>query len=295
MNRNARTGKILVVEDEKTALRNLEHVMKKEGYDVTGTLSSPNALKLLEEQEFDVVLTDLRMERVDGVDVLQKSKRLHPDSEVVVVTAYPSIASAVETMKKGAYDFVAKPFELDDLCRVVRGALQRVRQRKENAQLREHIERFEGRVKIISQNPVIQGLLETARQIAPTECSVLVTGESGTGKELFARYIHFMSQRAEGPFFAINCGALNEELLSNELFGHEKGAFTGATAQKKGLIEAASRGTLFLDEITEMSPAMQVKLLRVLQEKELLRLGSTEPVAVDVRVIAATNRDIQES
>jgi two-component system response regulator HydG len=295
MNRNARTGKILVVEDEKTALRNLEHVMKKEGYDVTGTLSSPNALKLLEEQEFDVVLTDLRMERVDGVDVLQKSKRLHPDSEVVVVTAYPSIASAVETMKKGAYDFVAKPFELDDLCRVVRGALERVRQRKENAQLREHIERFEGRVKIISQNPVIQGLLETARQIAPTKCSVLITGESGTGKELFARYVHFMSQRAEGPFFAINCGALNEELLSNELFGHEKGAFTGATAQKKGLIEAASRGTLFLDEITEMSPAMQVKLLRVLQEKELLRLGSTEPVAVDVRVIAATNRDIQES
>lgn len=288
-------GRILIVEDEKAALRNLEHVMRKEGYEVTGTLSSTNAMNLLEEQDFDVVLTDLRMEKVDGVEVLKKCKRLHPDTEVIMVTAYASIPSAVATMKKGAYDYIAKPFKLDDVRKVVRSALDRVRLRKENAQLREQIERYEGKVKIVTQNPAMQSLLETARQIAPTDCNVFITGESGTGKELFARYVHLMSHRAEGPFFAINCGSLNEELLSNELFGHEKGAFTGATSMKRGLIEMASEGTFFLDEITEMSPAMQVKLLRVIQEKELMRLGGTEPVKVDVRVVAATNRDVQEA
>ncbi|MEJ2314581.1 MAG: sigma-54 dependent transcriptional regulator [Nitrospirota bacterium] len=289
------TGKVLIVEDERTALKNLEHVMRKEGYQVTGTLSGSNALRLLDEQEFDVVLTDLRMEHVDGVEVLERSKRLQPDAEVVMITAYATIPSAVETMKKGAFDYIAKPFKLEEVRKVVGSAMERVRLRKENAQLREHIERYEGKVTIITQNLALQSLLETAKQIAPTDASVLITGESGTGKELFARYIHFMSKRAEGPFFGINCGALTEDLLSNELFGHERGAFTGATSMKKGLIEASSGGTLFLDEITEMSPAMQVKLLRVLQEKELLRLGSTVPVPVDVRVIAATNADVQEA
>lgn len=288
------SGSILIVEDEKAALKNLEHVMKKEGYEVVGVLSSPNALKLLEKKEFDVVLTDLRMEKVDGVEVLEKCKQLYPDTEVIMITAYASVPSAVETMKKGAYDYIAKPFKLDDVRRVVRSALERVKLRKENAQLREQIERYQGKVKIITKNPQMQRLLETASQIAPTDCNVLITGESGTGKELLARYIHFMSQRSEELFFAINCGALTEDLLANELFGHEKGAFTGATSMKKGLIEAASGGTLFLDEITEMSPAMQVKLLRVIQERELLRLGATEPVQVNVRIIAATNRDIQE-
>jgi DNA-binding NtrC family response regulator len=290
-----KNGRVLIVEDEKTVLRNLEHVMKKEGYQVTGTMSGANALKLLEGQEFDVVLTDLRMDNVGGMEVLERTKRLHPDTEVIMITAYATIPSAVETMKKGGYDYIAKPFELDEVRRVVQAAMEKVRLKKENADLREQIERYEGKVKIITQNPAIQALLETARQIAPTDCNVLITGESGTGKELFARYIHFMSHRAEGPFFAINCGALNEELLSNELFGHEKGAFTGATTMKKGLIETASGGTLFLDEITEMSPAMQVKLLRVMQEKELLRLGGTRAVPVDVRVITATNRDIQDA
>jgi DNA-binding NtrC family response regulator len=229
------------------------------------------------------------------VEVLERSKRLQPDAEVVMITAYATIPSAVETMKKGAFDYIAKPFKLEEVRKVVGSAMERVRLRKENAQLREHIERYEGKVKIITQNLALQSLLETAKQIAPTDASVLITGESGTGKELFARYIHFMSKRAEGPFFGINCGALTEDLLSNELFGHERGAFTGATSMKKGLIEASSGGTLFLDEITEMSPAMQVKLLRVLQEKELLRLGSTVPVPVDVRVIAATNADVQEA
>jgi DNA-binding NtrC family response regulator len=289
------TGRILIVEDEKVALKNLEHVMKKEGYEVTGTTSGPNALKLLDAQEFDVVLTDLKMEKVDGLEVLERTKSLYPDTEVIMITAYATIPSSVETMKKGAYYYIAKPFKLDEVRKVVKEALEKVRLKKENSQLREHIARFEGKVKIITQNPEMQRLLETSRQIAPTDCNVIISGESGTGKELFARYLHFMSRRAEGPFFAINCGAFTEELLTNELFGHEKGAFTGAMNMKKGLIEMASGGTLFLDEITEMEPGMQVKLLRVIQERELLRVGATEPLKVDVRVVAATNRDIRDS
>jgi len=287
-----KTGRILIVDDERSELRNLEQILKKEGYEIHGTLSGSNALRMLEENESDVVLTSSGKEKIDGIEVLNRTKRLYPDSEVIVLSSSTTIASAVEAMKMGAYEYVTKPVTPEDIKRIVRAALKEVQHRKESAYIREQIELAEGRVKIITRNPLMKGLLETSRQIAPTDCNVLITGESGTGKELFARYVHFMSHRAEGPFFAINCGSLNEELLSNELFGHEKGAFTGATALKKGLIEMASGGTLFLDEITEMPTAMQVKLLRVLQEKELLRLGGTRTVSVDVRIIAATNRDI---
>ncbi len=288
------TAKLLIVDDEKIALRNLEHVMKKEGYEVVGTESGPNAIKLLDEQQFDVVLTDLRMEKVDGLQILRKSRELYPDAEVVMITGYATLESAVEAMKKGAFNYIAKPFKLDVVRKVVQEAVEKVRLKKENRQLRDQIENYQGRVKIITQDSHMQRLLETAKQIAPTDCNILLTGESGTGKELFARYIHLHSGRASGPFFAINCGAFTEELLSNELFGHEKGAFTGAMAMKKGLVEMASAGTLFLDEITEMPASMQVKLLRVIQEKEVLRVGGTEPLKVDVRFIAATNRDIQD-
>ena len=287
-------NRILIVDDEQIALRNLEHIMKKEGYEVTSTQSGPNALKLLEEQYFDLVLSDLKMEKVDGNQILKRCKEVSPDTEVVMITGYASLQSAIQVMKKGAYDYVTKPFKLDEVRRVVREALEKVMLKKENHQLREQIEKFSGKVKFITQNPLIQKLLETARQIAPTDCSVIITGESGTGKELLARYIHFMSQRADGPFMAVNCGAFTEELLTNELFGHEKGAFTGAASAKKGLIEMATGGTLFLDEITEMPPSMQVKLLRVIQEREVLRVGGTEPIKIDVRFLAATNRDIQE-
>ncbi|MBI5204062.1 MAG: sigma-54-dependent Fis family transcriptional regulator [Nitrospirae bacterium] len=288
-------AKILIVDDEQIALRNLEHVMQKEGYTVVGTHRGPNALKLIEENWFDVVLTDLKMEKVDGMQILKKCKDLYPDTEVIMITGYASIQSAINAIKKGAYDYISKPFKLDEVRKVVKEAIEKVRLKKENAQLREQIEKFEGKVKIMTQDPSMQKLLETARQVAPTDCNIVLSGESGTGKELFSRYIHLHSLRAEGPFFAINCGAFTEELLSNELFGHEKGAFTGATAGKKGLIEMASKGTLFLDEITEMPSSMQVKLLRVIQEKEVLRVGATEPVTVDVRFIAATNRDIHDA
>jgi DNA-binding NtrC family response regulator len=286
--------KILIVDDERVALKNLEHVMKKEGYEVVGTESGPVALKKIEEQSFDVILTDFKMEKVDGMQILEKSRRLYPDTEVIMITGYATLESAVKAMKEGAFSYIAKPFKLDEVRSIVKEAIEKVMLKKENRQLREQLESYQGKVKIITKDPNIQKLLETAQQIAPTDCNVLITGESGTGKELFARFIHFNSTRAGGPFFAINCGAFTEELLTNELFGHEKGAFTGATAMKKGLIEMASKGTLFLDEITEMPSSMQVKLLRVIQEKEVLRVGGTEPTGVDVRFIAATNRQLSD-
>jgi DNA-binding NtrC family response regulator len=289
------TAQILIVDDERIALRNLEHVMKKEGYDVTATQSGANALKILEGRQFDVVLSDLRMEKVDGMQILKKTRELYPDTEVVMITGYATLDSAVETMRHGAFYYIAKPFKLEEVRKVVAEAVHKVRLKTENRNLREQLESYQGKVKIITQDPSMQKLLETSRQIAPTDCNVLITGESGTGKELFARFIHLQSKRMEGPFFAINCGAFTEELLSNELFGHEKGAFTGANTMKKGLIEMASGGTLFMDEVTEMPQSMQVKLLRVIQEKEVLRVGGTDAIKVDVRFVAATNRDIHDS
>ena len=217
-----------------------------------------------------------------------------PDTEVILITGHATLESAVEAMKQGAFHYLAKPFRLDEVRKVVAEALEKIRLKRENRSLREQVEGYQGTVRIITQDGRMQHLLDMARQVAPTDCNVLITGESGTGKELFARYLHHHSRRESGPFVAVNCGAFNEELLANELFGHDKGAFTGAHADKKGLLEAANGGTLFLDEITEMSPAMQVKLLRVIQEQEVLPLGATAPVKVDVRFIAATNRDVQD-
>jgi DNA-binding NtrC family response regulator len=288
-------ARILVVDDERVAVKNLVHILKKEGYEVVGTESGMNALRFLEEQQFDVVLTDLKMEKVDGLQILKKCRELHPDTEVILITGYATLESAVQAMKKGAFHYIAKPFKLDIVRNVIKEALGRVKLKRENIQLREQLEAYQGKVKIITQSAHMQGLLETSKQIAPTDCNVLLSGESGTGKELFARYIHLNSTRSKGPFFAINCGAFTEDLLSNELFGHEKGAFTGALTMKKGLVEMASGGTLFLDEITEMPSSMQVKLLRVIQEKEVLRVGGTEPLKVDVRFIAATNREVSDS
>jgi two-component system, NtrC family, response regulator HydG len=286
---------ILIVDDEKVALKNLEHVMKKEGYAVTATQSGANALTWLEKQRFDLVLTDLRMEKVDGMQILRRCRELYPDTEVILITGFATLESAVEAMKHGAFYYIAKPFRLDEVRKVVSEALEKIRLRRENQVLREQLDSFRGKVSLVTQNPEMQRLMEVARQVAPTDCNVLITGESGTGKELFARYLHNHSLRSGGPFLAVNCGAFNEELLGNELFGHTRGAFTGAHADRKGLLETASGGTLFLDEITEMTPAMQVKLLRVIQEKEILPLGATAPLKVDVRFVAATNRDVQEA
>jgi len=288
------SGKLLIVDDDKVAMKALEQAMKKEGHAVTATQSGSNAQALLDKQPFDVVLTELHSEKADGMQILKRCHENHPDIEVILVTDQATLESAVEAMKRGAFYYLAKPYQLDEVRKVVAEALEKTRLKREHRSLREQVESYQGKVRILTQDSHMQHLLDMARQVAPTDCNILITGESGTGKELFARYLHHQSRRESGPFVAVNCGAFNEELLANELFGHSKGAFTGAHADKKGLLEAASGGTLFLDEITEMSPAMQVKLLRVIQEKEVLPLGATTPAKVDVRFIAATNRNVQE-
>ncbi len=287
--------RILIIDDEKITLRNLEHILKKEGYSVKTTSSGQNGLKLISSQTFDIVLTDLKMERVDGMQILKRTKEISPDTEVIMITGYATVESAIEAMKYGAYHYLTKPFKLDEVRKVVREAAEKIALKRENRQLKEKLDTLSGPVNIITQDPQMLRILDMAREIAPTDCNVLITGESGTGKEMIARYIHHYSTRADRPFLAINCGAFTEELLANELFGHEKGAFTGATFLKQGLIEMASGGTLFLDEITEMSPSMQVKLLRVIQEREFYRIGGRQPIKVDVRFIAATNRQIQDA
>jgi DNA-binding NtrC family response regulator len=290
-----KSGTLLIVDDEAVALHNLEHIMIKAGYNVTAVQSGEEALAQLMTQRFDLLLTDLRMEKVDGMHLLKVCRSLHPDSEVIMMTGYASTQSAVEAIKQGAFYYINKPFHLDEVRKVVAEAMEKITLRFENRQLRLQVEALEGKLKIVTQDEGMLQLLELARQVAPTDCNALIVGESGTGKELFARYLHQHSTRHAGPYVAVNCGAFSRDLLTNELFGHEKDAYTGANSQKKGLIETASGGTLFLDEVTEMSAEMQVKFLRVIQEKEVLRLGGTQPVKVDIRVVAATNRDLQEA
>ena len=287
------TARLLLVDDEKIALRNLEHVLAKEGHQVTATQSGSHALDLLDSQPFDLVLTDMKMDKVDGMQLLRRCKAQHPDVEVIMITGFATLESAVAAMKEGAFHYIAKPFRLDEVRQTVAEALEKIRLKRENRALREQLDAYQGRVRVITRDGGMQKLLDMARQVAPTGCNVLITGESGTGKELFARSLHEFSGRPDGPFLAVNCGAFNEELLANELFGHEKGAFTGAIG-KTGLLVAAHGGTLFLDEVTEMSPAMQVKLLRAIQEKEVLPVGGTRPAKVDVRFIAASNRNMKD-
>ena len=289
------SGRLLVVDDERIALANLKHVLGKAGYEVTATSSGARALEMLDEQPFDAVLTDLRMEQVDGMQVLRHCRERGVDAEVIVITGFATPESAVEAMREGAFYYIVKPFRLDEVRKVVAEAVEKSRLRRENRDLRSRLDSLEGRGRIVTQDETMLRLLDTARQVAPTDCNVLVVGDTGTGKELLARHVHDASRRARGPFVAINCGAFSEDLLANELFGHEKGAYTGATGHKTGLVEAAQGGTLFLDEVTEMTPAMQVKLLRLLQEREFLRLGASAPVPADVRFVAATNRDPQQA
>jgi DNA-binding NtrC family response regulator len=283
---------ILIVDDEQAAVDNLAHVCRKQGYEVTTRTSGAGAIEALQKAPFDLVLTDLQMEKVDGMAVLQRAKTLDPEIAVVLITGYATVDSAVAAMKAGAFHYIAKPFRLDEVREVVRNALELVQLKRENRQLKEQLSNRQNGPSIVSQNAIMQRLMEMAHQVAPTDTNILITGESGTGKELLARFIHSHSNRDKATFLAVNCGALQEDLLANELFGHERGAFTGATEAKQGLIEAAHGGTLFLDEIAEMSLGMQVKLLRVIQEREVQRLGSTKTIPVDIRLLTATHRDL---
>ena len=288
-------GRILVVDDEEIAASNLAEAMTRAGYSVVTATSGTEGLALLRRQAVDLVLTDLRMAGVDGMALLARSRSLQPEAEVIVITGYATTQTAVEAMKQGAFHYIAKPFHFDEVREVVSEAMDKVRLRRENKRLREEIAAYRGKARFVTQDPETLRILELARQVAPTDCNVLVTGESGTGKELLVEYLHAHSNRRTGAFVAVNCGAFNKELFANELFGHEREAFTGAATPRKGLIEAASGGTLFLDEVTEMPPEMQVKLLRVIQEREVLRLGANIPIKVDIRVIAATNRNVMQA
>jgi len=283
---------VLLIDDEAIALSNLTHVFEREGYSVTACKDGESGLTAMQSIEFDLVLTDLRMPGIGGMGVLRYMREHHPDVPVIMITGHATLDSAVDAMKAGAYHYIAKPFRLDEAREVVRSALELRTIKRENQELKQQVEHLSSHASIVTQDLGMQRLLQTARQIAESDCGVVIHGESGTGKELLARFIHQNSLRAEGSFVAFNCGALHEEIAASELFGHEKGAFTGANATKIGLFEAAEGGTLFLDEVTEMPPLMQVKLLRVLQERELMRVGSTEPIDINVRVVAASNRDL---
>jgi DNA-binding NtrC family response regulator len=285
-------GRILIVDDEQIARENLEHILLKEGYSVVSVDSGVSALKKLANTEFDVVLTDLKMKQVDGMEVLSKTKEQYPDTEVIMITAYATVSTAIEAMKKGAYHYIPKPFKIDEARVIVNRALERKRLKDELRDLKRDCKARMGSPMIIGKSRVMQDLIETVSQVAPADCNVLIFGETGTGKELIARAIHFQSNRARERFMAFNCGAFSEELLTNELFGHERDAYTGATSTKQGLLEAANKGTVFLDEIGDMPQPMQVKLLRVMEEKSLLRVGGTQPVEVDIRLVAATNKDL---
>ncbi len=283
---------VLIVEDEDIARKNLAHILKKEGCDVVAARGGVEALSQLKSRVFDLVITDLKMEKVDGMAVLERSKALHPNTEVVMITGYATVDTAVDAMKAGAYSYIAKPYKIDEVKRIAREALLKRRLCLENRELKAAVRRLRKASPIIGRSAAMKSVLETVTQIAPSDINVMIMGESGTGKELVARAIHDLSGRADGRFVAFNCGSFTEELMANELFGHEKDAYTGATRQKRGLIEAADGGTVFLDEVGDMPLSMQVKLLRVIQEKEIMRVGGTTPTPVDVRFIAATHRDL---
>jgi DNA-binding NtrC family response regulator len=283
---------ILVVDDEAITLHNLTHILEKEGYDVVAVDSGTKALAQLDTVEFDLVITDYKMEKVDGLQVLAQCRKLQPFTEVILITGYATVEMAVQAMREGAYFYIAKPFKIDVVRKVVKEALFKRTLQTENQELKKKIAGSRSISTILGDSEAIRAVRRTIGQIAASDANVLIYGETGTGKELAAKAIHSLSDRAEKKFVAFNCGALTEELMANELFGHEKGSFTGAHRDKPGLLEVASGGTVFLDEVADMPPTMQVKLLRAIQEGEILRVGGLEPIAIDVRFIAATHRDL---
>ncbi len=285
---------ILLIDDDDSLRRVMEFSLSEAGYRVQSAASGEEGLRLFEKDSFDAVVTDITMPGMSGMDVLEKIGRQHGGIPVIIITAYGTIESAVEAMKQGAFDYITKPFNRDELRLTLDKALTMRRLQKENVELRAEIKgkySFEG---IIGSSDKLREVLDMAGRVAASDASVLITGESGTGKELLAKGIHYNSQRANWPFVAVNCAAIPENLLESELFGHMKGSFTGAIRDKEGKFELAGGGTLFLDEISELRFDLQAKILRALQAREVDRVGGGKPVPVDVRVIAATNRDIEQ-
>lgn len=286
--------RILVVDDDRGHRAMLRTVLGGWGYIVVEAADGKEGVEKVCDRCYDLVLMDVRMVRLSGLDALPEIKRLNPAIPVIIMTAYSSVETAVEALKKGAYDYLTKPLDFDELRLVMERAVDHSRLKEENRALKESLGTGFDTGDIIGRSQVMVDLMETVAMVAPAEAAVLITGESGTGKELLATAIHRNSGRREGPFIKVNCAAITETLLESELFGHEKGAFTGADRRKEGRFALAHRGSIFLDEIGEMSVGMQAKLLRVLQEKEIQRVGGEQVLTVDVRVIAATNRDLME-
>ncbi len=288
-------ARILVVEDEAGIRLALTGLLRREGYEVVQCERGDDALARLDAEAFDFVLTDLALgEGPSGLDVLRFTKQRQPETPVAMITAHGNEKIAVEAMKLGADDYVPKPFDNDEIRLVVRRALERTRLARENRELRARIERDFGMGNLVGRGAAMRQVFETVRKVAETDLTVLVRGESGTGKELVAQALHEASARRGGPFVAVNCAAISRELVESELFGHEKGAFTGADARRIGRFEAAHGGTIFLDEIGDMAPDTQAKVLRVLQERTFERVGGSKPIQVDVRVVAATHRDLEK-
>jgi len=287
--------RVLVVDDERSMRELLAIMLRQAGHDVTVADGGEAAIKALKSDTFDLVITDLRMREVDGLAVLRAAKEQSPQTVVLVITAFASTETAVEAMKLGAYDYLTKPFKVDEIKLTIANALERKRLQDENQALKRQLRRERGFENFLGKSPQMLDIFETIRKAADSVSTVLITGESGTGKELVARAIHEESPRRNGPFVSINCGAVPETLMESELFGHVKGAFTGAVANTVGLFSAAAGGTLFLDEVTEVPSSVQVKLLRAIQEREIRRVGDTRDIKVDVRLIAASNREVAKA
>ncbi|HEY7728326.1 MAG TPA: sigma-54 dependent transcriptional regulator [Candidatus Eisenbacteria bacterium] len=287
-------GGVLIVDDEFSVRDSLENWFRKDGYRTGSAQDAKEALQLLEGAPWDVVLLDIKMPGMDGLELQRRIHDVDPDLPVVMITAFASVESAVQALKEGAFDYVTKPIDPDALSHLVRRAVERRRLQRENIQLRRNIDQLATPTTIIGASPQMAKVLEMVKSVAETDTTVLIRGESGTGKELIAQTIHANSRRRYFPIVPVNCGAVPESLLESELFGHEKGAFTGAQYRRKGKLEMADGGTLFLDEVGTISPQMQVNLLRVLETKEFTRLGGAKPVRVDFRVLCATNQDLEQ-
>jgi len=286
--------RILIVDDEASLRDMLMILLEREGYQVTAADNGQIALDLIQSTTFDLIVSDMKMPRLNGLELLRKVREQDIDTPVLMITAFSSTEDAVEAMKLGAYDYITKPFKNDEIRLVIKNALERKQLKTENLLLKQQLgERFSFQ-RLAGDSPQMKKLISLLERIAPSQANVLITGESGTGKELVAKALHMNSERKKNPFVPINCGAIPENLLESELFGHEKGAFTGADRKKEGLFESANLGTLFLDEIGELPMGMQVKLLRVLQEREFRRVGGTKNLPLDIRLIAATNQDLCE-
>ena len=295
LERVLKSDRILIVDDERSLCEFLEIFLSKEGYNVSTCPGGAEAVALSADVEFDLVLTDLMMPNVGGIEVLTAFKERFPDTQVLVMTAYATADTAIAAMKQGAYDYVQKPFKVDEIKLLIEKALHQRRLLMENRALRAEVQRKYSFHNLIGRSLAMRDVFEMIRRVADTRTSVLITGESGTGKELIARAIHHNSGRKDAELITVNCGAIPENLMESELFGHMKGAFTGAHTNKEGMFQAATGGSLFLDEVGEMPMHLQVKLLRALQERSIRPVGGTSEVPVDVRIIAATNQDLEKA